>query len=285
MNSSPDPIFELGKQLADALGEHDTLGQWMAHYVAELITTAEQTDDSTSKSAAADFILRLWDHRSNLKNPYPLKEHDKIFAALDYLGLPANTHQFNRHLGAHQPSKDITETDAYLRAAAALDDINREVVSWLIHEAALNADDREAPWVDAAMQLEADPTSRLLSRLHMFTDQYQRTRSAPTPATDAQQAEAELTSKVDTETDSKDGVAHSNEEEAAQTKQPVDTGDTTFDMPDDQDPEYDPTPDPTPVDDSDDAYILGRLDEAARVLDVLREAVADRLSGDTDPRT
>jgi hypothetical protein len=47
----------------------DTLARWMAHYVAELIHTADSVppDDATdARSRCSSAILELWDHRASL---------------------------------------------------------------------------------------------------------------------------------------------------------------------------------------------------------------------------
>lgn len=71
----------LGKHLVAELQLEpsvDTLGRWMTHHIAELMTRAEQAEDSERHAAAAqeaaEAILRLWSHRSNYKGINPLAE-------------------------------------------------------------------------------------------------------------------------------------------------------------------------------------------------------------------
>lgn len=71
VSQQPEAILALGKKIVDELGLSDgvdTLGRWMAHYVAELIQQAEQANgqeqQTAAKKACFDTILKLWDHRA-----------------------------------------------------------------------------------------------------------------------------------------------------------------------------------------------------------------------------
>lgn len=68
-----ESVIALGKRLVEELGMEpgvDTLGRWMAHYIAELIKKAEETDDpgirSESQEKCCETILKLWEHRAVL---------------------------------------------------------------------------------------------------------------------------------------------------------------------------------------------------------------------------
>jgi len=65
--------LELGQYLVRELdfeGGVDTLGRWMAHYLAELIDEAENSSTvakrTRARKEAATTILKIWDHRSSL---------------------------------------------------------------------------------------------------------------------------------------------------------------------------------------------------------------------------
>lgn len=96
-SKEPKDVLELGHYLASELGVYegvDTLGRWMAHYLAELIDKAENSpnerDRKTARQEATDTILKIWEHRKSLPgNVYPLERFKDIFLVLDHL-LPAN---------------------------------------------------------------------------------------------------------------------------------------------------------------------------------------------------
>jgi hypothetical protein len=88
----------LGKQIVSELGFDpgvDTLGRWMAHHIAELISDAEQEKNAEAKRAketlAADAIARLWQHRSSYDNRInPLHELKPILQVLRALDRDRN---------------------------------------------------------------------------------------------------------------------------------------------------------------------------------------------------
>jgi hypothetical protein len=86
VSKAPKDILALGGHLVHELGlseSTDTLGRWMAHYIAELIA------HSTSQKNGADrlridkqvetAILRVWEHRAVLpRGTYPLAPYKKL---------------------------------------------------------------------------------------------------------------------------------------------------------------------------------------------------------------
>jgi hypothetical protein len=101
--------LELGRHLVHELGledRRDTLGRWMAHHLAELITKAESgatgTERVWARKNATETILKIWEHRASLPgNAYPLAPYKDILKVLDrlrpadnpfrYFGPPAET--------------------------------------------------------------------------------------------------------------------------------------------------------------------------------------------------
>lgn len=89
----PINILALGSHLTDELGfieSRDTLGGWMAHYVAELIAKAANAQEGAAKHEAeliaAKEILNIWSHRSSLPgNAYPLSRYKDIIESLSLL--------------------------------------------------------------------------------------------------------------------------------------------------------------------------------------------------------
>ena len=65
--------------------DHDLLGRWMAHHLAELVSVARQRATPEQHLQIVDIILRLWSHRRYLPIP-TLKEFEPVLAALTRLG-------------------------------------------------------------------------------------------------------------------------------------------------------------------------------------------------------
>ena len=88
-----EQVISLGKRLVQELGlepDVDTLGRWMAHYIAELITAAETTIDPAERLRAQEkccgAILKLWEHRSALpRNLRPLSNLENVLKAIEDL--------------------------------------------------------------------------------------------------------------------------------------------------------------------------------------------------------
>jgi len=86
-------IIALAKRIEEELqitDSVDTLGRWMSHYIAELITQCETATDIQSRSEAekecAELIIGLWEHRQNLPHQFrPLANIEKILEGITKL--------------------------------------------------------------------------------------------------------------------------------------------------------------------------------------------------------
>jgi hypothetical protein len=103
-----DAVIALGKRLVEELelGDSvDTLGRWMAHYIAELIVKveaarSEERDKLSSCCAAA--ILDLWRHRSVLPNgKRPFEEIEPILRAIQSLDPEDDIPRYWRSARSH----------------------------------------------------------------------------------------------------------------------------------------------------------------------------------------
>lgn len=91
-------VLGLGKHLVSELGldnSNDTLGRWMAHHVAELITAAKGAKNKAQRAVAeeraVETILKLWEHRTTLPgHAYPLAQFREILDLLSKLTPAAN---------------------------------------------------------------------------------------------------------------------------------------------------------------------------------------------------
>jgi hypothetical protein len=83
----------LGQKLVDELGlaqRGDTLGRWMAHYIAELLVETErgptQAERAIATTKAVGEILRIWGHRTTAERLNPLADLKPTVAVLHALG-------------------------------------------------------------------------------------------------------------------------------------------------------------------------------------------------------
>ncbi len=86
-------VISLGKRLVEELGLEpgvDTLGRWMAHYIAELIKAVEEAHNPKERKKAQErccqTILKLWEHRTSLPDgARPLSNFEGVLKAIKSL--------------------------------------------------------------------------------------------------------------------------------------------------------------------------------------------------------
>jgi len=153
-----DSLVALGKKLVDQLGLEqsvDTLGRWMAHYVAEKMEAAESaTGDARSQkmTECRDAILELWAHRRNLPTGQrPFDEFEQIFRVLQTLDLDDPLPRYFRQprIAAAQ-DEESDSTKEWLDKAAELDNTARALIRYCLSNAAQEAVDKTRDWVALA---------------------------------------------------------------------------------------------------------------------------------------
>lgn len=154
----------LGQALVEELSLDpgvDTLGRWMAHYIAELIRSAEAAEGeerATELSKCADAILRLWEHRHVLPNGRrPFEEMDAILRALESLDPDDDTPRYFRsqRMAAGQ-SVQNDETMEWLKLVDGLDYSARILIRYCLTRAAETALDQSRDWVALAKAAEVE---------------------------------------------------------------------------------------------------------------------------------
>lgn len=105
-----EAVLELGKKLTQELDldkSVDTLGRWMAHYIAELMQEAEQAVEEErieKRRVCAEAILSLWKHRAGLaEHSTPLSEFRPLLEFLRDLNPKSTRPCYS------DPSEKITE--------------------------------------------------------------------------------------------------------------------------------------------------------------------------------
>lgn len=162
-------MLELGKLLAAELEQTDTLGRWIAHYLAERMTSLEQNTGSErgiAEAKVADLILRLWSLRRQLPGGrLPLAEVDEVEAAIERL-TPGRRPwaYFGAFAADTEPSPEETETNTTLKAALLVDRLAGDLVHGLIGRAAALAEEDGAAWTKQAEKI-GDGALRTLRRI------------------------------------------------------------------------------------------------------------------------
>ena len=89
-SKAPKDVLELGEHLVRELGledSTDTLGRWLAHHLAELMTSVKETAGTSAHhealKRATEIILRIWDRRTALPgDAYPLAQYKEVLNVL-----------------------------------------------------------------------------------------------------------------------------------------------------------------------------------------------------------
>lgn len=141
-------------------GSADTLGRWMAHFVAELIDEAERTT-GPEKAAAQDrcftAILELWSHRAKFpRGMRPQQELEPILRVVESLDLAT---EYPRYYPSAQPSENdpqSAEVEKWLDLARGLDYSAKLLIRYCLSQAADLETDKSKEWVKLAEAAEAD---------------------------------------------------------------------------------------------------------------------------------
>lgn len=113
LKQSSEAILKLGKKITNELllnNRVDTLGRWMAHYIADLIDRVENTNDETQselyKRECFNVILALWNRKENI--PFiskPLENFEIPLKLLDKLKADKFNYDYFRYF--NEIPKDI----------------------------------------------------------------------------------------------------------------------------------------------------------------------------------
>jgi len=149
MENSETQVINLGKLLVKELGLEysvDTLGRWMAHYIAEKIVSAENCVSKAEKVSlnkdTFETILKLWEHRWSLSSRmWPLEDFKPILEVLKRLD-PDRHEPFFYRLSEHDLSEMCKdglhqkELSAYIKTVVEIDKIARIWIDTILHKAA-----------------------------------------------------------------------------------------------------------------------------------------------------
>ncbi|WP_133115891.1 AVAST type 3 anti-phage proein Avs3b [Cronobacter sakazakii] len=154
-------IIELGKKLVDELKLNDsvdTLGRWMAHYIAELLYDAEHSPDeiirATKHAELRDSIWAFWVNRYELPiGNKSFQEAEPILRALQSLD-PENEQRryFSPAQELIDTEKEPDEVKKWLPIANHIDSTAKMLIDYCLSLAAENAIDKSKEWVELAQQ-------------------------------------------------------------------------------------------------------------------------------------
>lgn len=170
--------LELGKKLTKEIGldqSVDTLGRWMAHYIAELIQDAEKAspeEQPVKMKVCCDAILNLWKHRHTLSNgTRPFEELEPLMRILESLNPEDDTPRYFRSVrAAVGKTEEKDEMKSWLNLIDGLDYSAKILIRYCLIQAAQNAIDKSVEWVALAEAAGVDEGIEF-PLIHMIWDE------------------------------------------------------------------------------------------------------------------
>lgn len=153
-----EQVLALGHRLVEELRlerSGDTLGRWIAHHIADLISTAEATEKKERELAqdrCFKAILELWKHRADLPNGQrPFETMEPIARAIKSLDPDDPTPRyFNLGRTVKNEGEEKSDSDKWLEAAISLDFSAKVLIGYCLWQAAQAALDKSEEWVNLA---------------------------------------------------------------------------------------------------------------------------------------
>ena len=162
-NSIPSKdLVAFGRQLVKELGLEpsvDTLGRWMAHYLAELMAKAgkaQGVEKDDAEREIFELILKFWKHRSSMPGRRPLQSFAPIFQTLEALQEPSRLWYFEAN-----KSEPEGEAGEWLKLASGVDYSARAIIRLCISLASKKAAEEEKKWLEADMPKEFEDADDL----------------------------------------------------------------------------------------------------------------------------
>lgn len=167
-------VINLGKLLVKELNLDpgvDTLSRWMAHYVAEKMSLAENSageEKEIAEKECLDTILKLWEHRKGLKSD-PLRDYESIFDLLSKLNADEDEPLFV-HFNRQQRMSDSTEInfktpskEDWIAICKRIDKVARIWIEYSLRQAATQAkrEDTEE-WIRNSVNLPGSEDERII---------------------------------------------------------------------------------------------------------------------------
>jgi len=154
-SETQEKIITLGKKLANNFkaGSGDATSHWMAHYIAEQITTIEENkndDNSSANQECFETILKLWDHQAYFpRGARPFEKFDTLFHTIERMNPDYPSPFFYNEPEADQP-KLSEEAELWINVAKKLDQHSRVLIEFSFDKAFQNTvDENTKSWITA----------------------------------------------------------------------------------------------------------------------------------------
>lgn len=172
-------IINYGKSLVEELNLDpgvDTLGRWMAHYIAEQIKIAENStgiEKAVAEEKCFETIIKLWEHEVILPGKTkPFTDFEPIFRTLNRLDPERNQNYF---FDRNDSSKgDSEEFNSLLDLAIEIDKVARIWILHILNKATkISTNEATIKWLEISKgQIEKNKMTVLYEELIWGTDDF-----------------------------------------------------------------------------------------------------------------
>lgn len=190
----------MGEKLVEELSSDrvDTLGRWMAHYVAERIVEAESAPASDKKeleAACAEEILKIWAHRQEFPGGFrPFNDFEPVLRTLQSLDLdPQFPRYFDRLITQGDSEMEGSEAEAreWHKIAIGIDSAAKILIRACLAASVAKAVDRSRPWVALAESI-ADENANDIQTFRFLIDNADLVAAKDPKARDRKRLKEEL---------------------------------------------------------------------------------------------
>lgn len=150
----PANVLDLGERLVSELGledSTDTLGRWMAHYIAQLIEEVREAtpvDRPSKEKACAEAILELWRHRHDLPHGRGHFEPEPLLRAIASLDPEAVSKRYFAPI--RRGAAEDSEVEEWLQLADGIEFTARMLIVQCLVEASAEAGNKMRAWIAMA---------------------------------------------------------------------------------------------------------------------------------------
>lgn len=144
----------------------DTLGRWMAHYIAEKMTQAQNAigkEKEAAEKECSQVILEVWKHRWEMQKKHsPFINFERIFKLVQQIDPEVQKSYFYNDYDEELRAED----DPWLIGAYETDKAARFCLEYMLSKAARNSATTETTnWLDAAEKIKFEPDVKVIKKL------------------------------------------------------------------------------------------------------------------------
>lgn len=179
LEQQQEKVINLGKLFVKELKLEpgvDTFSRWMAHYLAEKISIAEQSEGSEKEAAEKEcfnVILKLWQHRHSLPSGRrPFESFEPILDTLSKLNPDTEEPYFYKAFlskdiaGLEIDNLDHKSVEEWMNIAKEIDKTARIWIEYTLNQASKNAkNEKTKEWIENTIEFSNNTETDIINVL------------------------------------------------------------------------------------------------------------------------